>query len=169
MPKKKAILIKPLSKPLIEQALVNVNGLLTRDHDGDLTLIIPSDKGEGDLGCCFLVEAEFFHLVCTLGSQLPRSQWPTAIAVCDAYHRYSILGRAVLNIREGQDLASLRFEAGIDCSDGVSDAFLQTFIVTHLACACFLRDLAFRQKVWSSSATTGEDAVIAGRLIPAEA
>jgi len=156
MPQKKSVLVKPLSKQRIEQVLANVNlgDLLTRDHDGDPLIVIPSDKGEGDLVCWFSLAAELFHLICTLSPKIPRCQWPTATAVCNTYHRISILGRAVLNIREGQDVAALRLEAAFDCSDGVSDAFLQTFIVTHIASACFLRDLAFSKKVWSASATT---------------
>jgi hypothetical protein len=163
MSQKKAILVKPLSKQRIEPVLHNAHlgHLLTRDHDGDPIIVVPSDKGDGDLECCFSVAAEIFHLVCSLGPKIPQCQWATATAVCNAYHRYSLLGRAVLHGWHGDDVGTLRLEAAFECSDGVSDGFLQTFIVTHIASACFLRDLALSQKVWSASATTGEDAVIA--------
>jgi hypothetical protein len=171
MPQRKTALVKPLSKRHIEQVLDTIHGggLLTRDRDGDPTLIIPSDKGAGDLVCWFLVNAEFFHLICWVGPEIPRSQWLTACAVCNMYHRYSLLGRAVPHSRQGDDVATLRLEAAFDCSDGVSEAFLQTYIVTHLASACFLRDLAFSQKVWSSSAPTGENAVIVDSPISVDA
>src|SRR5438093_9340328 len=102
MPQKKAALVKPLSKQRIEPVLHNANlgGLLTRDHDGDPIIVIPSDKGDGDLECWFSVVAELFHLVCSLEPKIPRCQWPTATVVCNAYHRYSMLGRAVLNVRQ---------------------------------------------------------------------
>src|SRR5205823_2365704 len=82
VPQKKSVLVKPLSKQRIEQVLDNITlgDFLTRDHDGDPTLIIPSDKGAGDLEGWLLVNADFFHLVCTLGPKIPRCQWPTATA-----------------------------------------------------------------------------------------
>jgi hypothetical protein len=168
---KKSVAVKKLSKQLVEEVLANVNvaGFHTRDRDGNLTLKIPSDGGECDLLCWFQVTAEFFYLVCTLSPSITQRQWPNAVAVCNAYHRYSILGRAVLNIREGQQEASLCFEAAIDCSDGVSEAFLQNFIVTHLASACFFRDLASSHKLWSASKMPGDDPVIFCSQTPSEA
>jgi hypothetical protein len=161
---------KTLTKRLIEQVLDKLGVRHSRDRDGDLIItLIPGDNGGGDLLCWFLVEADFFHLVCTLGPKIPQCQWPTAIAVCNAYHRYSLLGRAVLHIREGQDVATLRFEAAIDCSDGVSASFLQTFISSHLSCACFFRDMASRQKVWAANKTICEDPVIICNHAPADA
>jgi len=128
---------QPLSNDLIRRALDARPLLNTLDH-GDLISIIPSDDGGNDVLCWFLIRGQnrkIFHLVCTFDVKIPRCDWGTALRVCNAFNDHEWFGRAILNIREGQDEAALIFDAAIDCTDGVSQQFLETLITTHLASA----------------------------------
>ena len=73
-------------------------------------------------------------------STIPVEKWPDALEVCNTYNKNYRFGRLLLYVAEGQKEAKLYLEGQIDITEGISEALLQSFIATHLACAFFSKD-----------------------------
>ena len=134
--RKKPIPIVKLSHRLIERTLDALGIPHCRDDDGDIFTVIPSGDSRSDLLSWFLVDGNILQLVCTFNAKIPKCDWMAALLLSNAYHQESRFGRAVVHIRDGQEEATLSFEAAIDCSGGLNEAFFQTYIVSHVASAC---------------------------------
>ena len=142
-------LIEPLTQSLTRRALDALSFPNARDEDGDWFTVIPGREGRSDLVCSFLVHAEprpWFRLLCLFHAQIPRRKWGQALTLCNTYHATIRFGRAYLETQEGQEDPSLRFEAAIDCTDGLTQQFLQTFISSHIAAACLFYEMAHEDK-----------------------
>jgi hypothetical protein len=87
-----------------------------------------------------------FQMLCLFDPRIPKRKWAAALQLCNAYNTEARFGRAVLRMQEGQEEAPLRFEASIDCTDGVSQEFLQTLINSHIASACMFYNMAHEDK-----------------------
>jgi hypothetical protein len=143
---------QPLTNDLIRRALDALSLPNSRDEDGDWFTVIPGGDSRSDLVCFFIAYGEsrkMFHLVCMFDAKIPKRKWPVALQLCNAYHADSRFGRAVLSIQEGQEEATLRFDAAIDCTDGVSQEFLQKLITSHIASACMFYNMAHEDKALS--------------------
>ena len=66
---------------------------------------------------------------------MPQENWGHALLCCNQHHRIYSYGRCSLEIKEGQPEAKLFFESLIDLSEGVTDDFLQRFIMLSLFAA----------------------------------
>lgn len=141
--------LEPLTNNLSRRALDALGMPNSRDEDGDWFSVIHGGDGRSDLVCYFIVYGEtrkMFQLVCMFDAHIPKRKWGAALQLCNAYHAESHFGRAVLRIQEGQEEATLRFDAAIDCTDGVSQEFLQTLIASHIASACMFYNMAYEGK-----------------------
>jgi hypothetical protein len=134
--KKKTALIKKLTNRHIENALDDLGILHRRDEDDDIFTFIPSGTDDSGLSCWFIADGNIFQLICSINPSIPQDKWPSILMLCNTFHRESRFGRVVLYSQEDNNEAKLRFEAAIDCSGGINTAFLQTFIVSHIATAC---------------------------------
>jgi hypothetical protein len=157
--RKKPIPIIKLSHRLIERTLDALGIPHCRDDDDDIFTVIPGGDSCSDLLCWFLVDGNILQLVCTFNAKISKCDWMAALLLCNAYHRESRFGRAVLHIRDGQEEAALVFETAIDCSDGLHEAFLQTYIVSHVASACRFYTMVQEKFASSQSNITVEDSV----------
>ena len=132
-----------LSKGLIERCLAGVDLQYGRDHDGDVVTCFSGDGLGGDLIAWFLIVGEkrdIFRLLCMVEHKVPQSKWANALLVCNEYHNTARFGRAYLNIKEDQPEADLYFDSQIDLTEGVTEAYLQTFIMLNLwAPTCSLK------------------------------
>jgi hypothetical protein len=144
--------IEPLTNELTRRALDALGIPNSRDEDGDWFTVIHSGDSRSDLQCFFIVYGEnrkLFQLVCLFDARIPKRKWGAALQLCNAYNTEARFGRAFLRIQEGQEEAPLRFDAVIDCTDGVSQQFLQTLINSHLASACMFYNMAHEDKALS--------------------
>jgi|RhiMetdeSRZDD1v2_1073273.scaffolds.fasta_scaffold88803_3 hypothetical protein len=141
--------IEPLSKNLTRRSLDALSLPNSFDEDGDSYTVLPSGDGRSDLVCYFIVYGEtrkMFHLVCLFDAPIPKRKWGAALQLCNAYNTEACFGRAVLRTQEGQELGTLRFDAAMDCTDGISQEFLQTLISSHIASACMFYNMAHEDK-----------------------
>jgi hypothetical protein len=144
--------IEPLTTNLTRRSLDALSLPNSFDEDGDCYTVISGGDGRSDLVCYFIVYGQtrkMFHLVCLFDAKIPKRKWPAALQLCNAYHADSRFGRAVLLIQEGQEEATLRFDTSVDCTEGVTQDFLQTFITSHIASACMFYTMAHEDKALS--------------------
>jgi hypothetical protein len=129
--------IQPLTDNLIEAALGSMANC-TRQPDGSFSAVIPSTTIPAVLHCSFLRRHQkIFTLSCQVSPPIPKRKWGEGMCLCHEYHVTQPFGRFFLqpsNTDEPQ--ATLCFDAHLDASDGVTMAFLQTFIISHLCGAC---------------------------------
>jgi hypothetical protein len=156
--KKKTALIKKLTNRHIENAFDDLGILHRRDEDDDVFTFIPSGNDGGGLPCYFIVDGNILQLTCSINPSIPKDKWLSIHMLCHSFHREARFGRAVLYSQEDSNEAKLRFEAAIDCSGGISTAFLQTFIVSHLATACMFYSMVQDEMNNSRDNLTDEEA-----------
>ena len=156
--RKKTALIKKLTNRHIENAFDDLGILHRRDEDDDVFTFIPSGNDDSGLSCWFIADGNILQLISSINSSIPKDKWPSILMLCNSFHRESRFGRAVLYIQDDNNEAKLRFEAAIDCSDGINTAFLQTFIVSHLATACTLYSMVQDEMNNSQDNITDEEA-----------
>jgi len=144
--------IEPLTNDLTRRALDALSLPNSLDEDGDPFAVIPGGGNRSDLVCYFIVNGQsrkMFDVVCLFDAHIPKQKWIAALRLCHTFHENCRFGRAHLRTHEGQEEATLRFDAAIDCTDGVSQEFLQTFISSHIASACMFYKMAYADKALS--------------------
>jgi hypothetical protein len=144
--------IEPLTNDLTRRALDALSLPNSLDEDGDPFAVIPGGDSRSDLHCFFIVfgkNRKMFQVVCLFDARIPKRKWGAAFQLCNAFNTEALFGRAFLSIQEGQEEAPLRFDAVIDCTDGVSQQFLQTLINSHIASACMFYKMAYEDKALS--------------------
>jgi hypothetical protein len=142
-------IMHPLSKPLIERVLDDVELNHRRDHEDDVASVFSGEGLPGDMICWYLIEGEddIFRLLCTVDLPVPQEKWGHALLLCNNYHRQCRFGRAYLRIREGQTDAKLSFDASLDLREGVTDSSLQRFIMLSLFAAHVFFEKTREQKL----------------------
>ena len=138
-----------LSKGLIERCLDEVDLQYGRDHDGDVVTCFSGDELGGDLIAWFLIVGEkrdIFRLLCTVEHKVPQSKWASALLACNEYHNTARFGRVYLNIKEDQPEAELYFDSQIALTEGVTEAYLQSFIMLNLLGAHVFFEKAYKDK-----------------------
>jgi hypothetical protein len=129
--------IEPFTEDLIAAALDGWENC-TRKPDGSFSAVIPSSTIPGSLHCSFLKRNHsVFTISCEVSPPIPKRKWPEALYLCHEYHATQLFGRFFLRPSTTEETqATLCFDAHLDAGDGVSVAFLRTFIISHVACAC---------------------------------
>ena len=156
--KKKTAFIKKLANRHIENAFDDLGILHRRDEDAAVFTFIPSGTDDSGLPCWFMADGNIFQLTCSINPSLPQDKWPSILMLCNSFYKESRFGRAVLYSQEDNNEAKLHFEAAIDCSDGIRTAFLQTFIVSHIAAACMFYSMVQDEMNNSQDNLTDEEA-----------
>jgi hypothetical protein len=156
--KKKTALIKKLTNRHIENAFDDLGILHRRDEDDSVYTFIPSGTADSGLSCWFIADGNILQFTCSINPSLPQDKWPSILMLCNTFYKESRFGRAVLYSQEDNNEANLRFEAAIDCSGGISTAFLQTFIVSHIATACTFYSMVQDEMNNSQDNITDEEA-----------
>jgi hypothetical protein len=146
--------IEPFTNELIRRALDALSLPNGRDEDGDWFTVIPGGDGRSHLLCYFIEARKMFHMICLFDAHIPKRKWGQALTLCNTYHAKLHFGRAFLLTQEGQEDATLRFEAAIDCTAGLSQEFLQTFISSHIASACLFYEMAHEDKALGLTRST---------------
>jgi hypothetical protein len=137
------IRVQPVTQNFLTRALDRTPLADTRDCDGDPYAYLAGKKpGEG-LQCWFLLECrdghayKIFKLCCLVQPVIPWRNLPAAMIACNRYNETYRFGKLYCEpADEPQAGVSLRFEGQLDVSDGISEAFLATFINSHLASVC---------------------------------
>jgi hypothetical protein len=130
--------LQPLSKVRIEYNLDEVELNHSRDRDDDVFSLFSGEGLPGNMACCYLIEGEdndILRLHCTVDLPVPQEKWGQALLLCNDYHGQCRFGKAYLRIKEGEAHARLYFSACIDLSDGVTDDYLQRYIMLSLYAA----------------------------------
>jgi hypothetical protein len=138
---------QPVTQTLLCRALDRIGQPYTH-RDGDLYAVIPSrERPDAYLQVWFLIDGQtdkIFRLSCLVQPPIPWQNVPEAMFSCESYHENFRFGRLYLWAEEGQSVTNLRFEGQIDVTDGVSEAFLGTYIASHLANICAFLAQALR-------------------------
>ena len=136
--------VQSLSPGLLEEALKSIGLNYMRDQDGDLCIVLPSERIPCTAMCWFLISDQYpsiFRLYCRVAPPIPQSKWQATLFACNEYHMLYRFGRFYLSIKPEADAATLCFESQLNLSDGTTTAFLKTFITFHLESVCdFLGD-----------------------------
>lgn len=130
--------LRPVSKARIEQALDDVELNHSRDREDDIYSVFEGEGLPGDMICWYLIEGEdndSLRLFGTVTLSVPQEKWGHALLLSNAYDEQCRVGKTYLRIKEGQTDAQLYFESVIDLSDGVTDSYLQRFIMLSLYAA----------------------------------
>jgi hypothetical protein len=130
--------MQPLSKERIERNLDDVELNHSRDHEDDIVSVFSGEGLPGDMICWYQLggeERDIFRILCTVDLPVPQEKWGHALLSCNQHHRTCNYGRYSLQIKEGRPEGKLFFESLIDLSDGVTDDYLQRFIMLSLFAA----------------------------------
>jgi hypothetical protein len=126
--------VQPISKGLIEWALDSLSAVkYGRDKDDDIYAILPFGPNGKDLNCWFLITGnknDVFSVHCTIDDYLSEDNLGDAHFACSEYHRGNRFGRAILNKQENK--YTIYFDAHIDTERGITQGFLQRFILITL-------------------------------------
>jgi hypothetical protein len=128
----------PPSKARIEQALDEVELNHSRDSEDDIYSAFEGEGLPGKMICWYLIEGEdndSLRLFGTVALSVPQEKWGHALLLSNAYNEQCRVGKAYLQIKEGESHAQLYFESVTDLSDGVTDSSLQRFIMLSLYAA----------------------------------
>ena len=140
-----------LSKPLIERNLDDVELYHGRDHEDDIVSVFSDEGLPGDLICWYLIvgeERDMLRLLCTVDLPVPQEKWGHALLLCNQHHRICRYGRCSLEIKEGQADAKLFFETLVDLTDGVTEDYLQRFIMLSLFAAHVFFERTHKEKLF---------------------
>jgi hypothetical protein len=143
-----------LSKALIERNLDEVELNHSRDREDDIYSVFSGEGLPGNMVCCYLLEGEdndILRLHCTVDLPVPQEKWGQALLMCNDYHSQSRFGKAYLRIKEGEAHARLYFSACIDLSDGVTDDYLQRYIMLSLYAAHVFFEKTRKEKLLVST------------------
>lgn len=141
----------PLSKTRIERNLDDVELNHSRDHEDDVVSVFSGEGLPGKLTCWYLIVGEdrdMFRILCTVDLPIPQEKWGHALLACNQHHGTCRLGRCYLDIKEGHPDAQLFFESLIDLSDGVTESYLQRFIMLSLFAAHVFFERTRKQKLF---------------------
>jgi hypothetical protein len=130
--------LQPLSKARVERNLDAVELNHSRDRDDDPYSVFSGEGLPGNMVCCYLIEGEdndILRLHCAVDLPVLKEKWGQALLLCNDYHGQSRFGKAYLRMEEGEAHARLYFSACIDLSDGVTDDYLQRYIMLSLYAA----------------------------------
>jgi hypothetical protein len=147
--------IQPLTDNLIEAALGSMANC-TRKPDGSFSAVIPSSTIPASLHCSFLRRHQtIFTLSCEVSPSIPKRKWGEGIYLCHEYHVTQPFGRFFLRPSNAEETqVTLCFDVHLDAGDGVTVAFLRTFIISHLCGACAFLTEPHVQKLLVSTHTT---------------
>ena len=142
--------IQPLSKERIERNLDDVELNHGRDHEDDVVSVFSDEGLPGKMVCWYLIEGDdndILRLLSTVDLPVSQEKWGHALLLANNYHGQCRFGRAHLRIKEGKSYAQLYFESVIDLSDGVTDSYLQRFIMLSLFAAHVFFEKTHEQKL----------------------
>jgi hypothetical protein len=142
---------QPATKALIARSLDRTRIDWGLDCDDDPYVVIPSkERPESFLQCWFLLEGQvdkIFRLSCLVQPVIPWKNLAEALILCNQYPERFRFGRLYCQpAAEPEEGITLYFEGQLDVTDGVSEAFLATFIESHVASICAFLAKAFRNK-----------------------
>jgi len=119
-------------------AAVGAMANCTRKPDGSYGMVIPGKTNGMSLHVSFRRRHQsIFTLSCEVSPPIPMRKLPEALCLCHEYVVTQPFGRFFLQpVNADQTQATLCFDAHLDVSDGISVAFLETFVISHLCGAC---------------------------------
>jgi hypothetical protein len=128
--------IYSLNKPLLERMCEDIGWENKDTGDNNIAVIFSKDDALG--GTFFFqsginLDKDIFALV-SFVSPFPmvmQSKWPRALVFCNEYNQKDVVGRGCLDIKEGQNEATLAFLSFTSFQGGVTETFLQNFIVRN--------------------------------------
>lgn len=144
--------LQPLSKALIERTLDAVELNHNCDREGDVYSIFSGEGLPADMTCWYLIVGEdkdILRLLCTVRLPVAQEKWGHALLLCNQYHGMCRFGKCYLDIVDGHPEARLFVESLIDLSDGVSDGFLQRFVMLSLYAAHVFFERTRKEKLYA--------------------
>jgi hypothetical protein len=130
--------LQPVSQARIERNLDDVELNHSRDHEDDVVSVFSGEGLPGTMLCWYLIEGEdkdVLRLQSTVNRTIPKAQLGNALLAANEYHGRCRYGRCYFAINEAQTEARVFYESIIDLSEGVTDSYLQRFIMHSLFAA----------------------------------
>jgi hypothetical protein len=129
---------EPPSKRLIERALEALGIVYAQEGSGAPSAVFSNEEMGWSMRFRFLLDGQtraYFSVTGTLDVPIPERRVGEALLVCNHYAATCSFGRFSVSREAGQAGFTLSFDAIIDVTDGISQAFLQTFISSHIGTA----------------------------------
>ena len=142
--------LPPLSEARIERALDGLN--LNRNRKGHLYSVFSGEDLPADMTCLYFIEGEaktVLRLLGTVALALPQEQWGHALLLSNEFNRSCRFGRSWLDIKDRKAGAKLYFDACIDFMDGVTDSYLESYILLSLFAAHLLFERTCKENLFT--------------------
>jgi hypothetical protein len=144
--------LQPLSKARIERNLDAVELNHSRDHEDDVVSVFSGEGLPGKMICWYLIEGEdkdVLRLLCTIARTIPQAQLGDALLTANEYHGRCRFGRCYLQFTKDSTEAKAYYESIVDLSEGVTDAYLQRFIMLSLFAAHVFFEVIHKAKLFA--------------------
>jgi hypothetical protein len=141
--------VQPVTQAFLSRVLDRTGLVWTRDPDGDCYAHLSGKTLEQYLQCWFLLEHDnkIFKLSSLVQPVIPWQNLPEAMIQCHRYNETYRFGKLYCQPADEPEAGiSLHFEGQLDVSSGISEAFLATYINSHLASVCDFLAKVFKNK-----------------------